>query len=63
MVAGEDGEGLFLPAPVLEDLRRQLDEIPSDAHAGEGFDLDLAEEVMEQVTKLVEDRGDFVVIE
>ena len=63
VVAGEDGEGLFLPAPVLQDLRRQLDEIPGDAHAGEGFHFDFTEEVMEQMTKFVEDRGDLVVIE
>ena len=63
VVAGEDGEGLFLPTPVLENLRRQLDEIPGDADAGEGFDFDLAEEVVKQVTEFVEDRGDLVVIE
>ena len=63
MVTGEDGERLFLPAPVLQDLRRQLDEVPGDADAGERLDFDFAEEMVEQVAELVEDRGDFVVIE
>ena len=63
MVTGEDGEGLLFPAPVLEDLGRQFDEVPGDTDAGEGFDFDFAEEVMEQVSELVEDRGDLVVVE
>lgn len=63
MVTGEKGERLLLPAPVLENLRRQLDEVPGDAGPREGLDLDLAKQVMEQMAELVEDGRDLVVRE
>ena len=61
MVTREEVERLPLPGPVLEDLRREFDEVPGDAHAGERLHLDLAEHVVQEVSELVEDRRDLVV--
>ena len=47
VVTSEEREGLFFPAPVLENLRRELDEVPGDTHACEGFDFDLGEDVVQ----------------
>ena len=54
-MAGKKIEALPLPAPVLHDLRRQLDKIPRDIGPIEGLDLNLAQEVMDQVTELMKD--------
>jgi hypothetical protein len=55
-VAGKQIERLAVPTEVLHDLRGQLDEIPGDIRAGEGFHGDFAEQAVEQVAEFVENR-------
>ena len=54
-VAREQVQRLALPAPVLHDLRGQLDEIPGDAGAGQAAHFDAAQQVMQQMAELMED--------
>ena len=58
IVPGEHVQGLALPAPVLHDLRRQLDPVPGDVRTGEALDFDTAQQVVQQVTEFMEDRLD-----
>ena len=58
VVPGEQVQGLALPAPVLHDLRRELDPVPRDVRAGQALDFDSAQQVVQQVSELVEDRLD-----
>ncbi len=60
VMSGKEIEGFAGPAEIFHDLGRKLDEIPWDVSAGEGFDLDVAKQAMEEVAKFVEDRFDFV---
>src|SRR5438128_2315989 len=57
----EEIERFLLPRPLLEHLRRRLDEVTRDARAREGRELRLAEQVMDDVTELVEE-GDRVLV-
>src|SRR5689334_21528845 len=52
-VTGKQVQRLALPAPVLHDLRRQLDEIPGHTGSREAAHFHAAEEVMQQVAELV----------
>lgn len=63
VVPGEEVEALAFPAPVFEDLGGELNEVPGDLNAVEGFDFDIAEDVVEEVAEFVEDGFDFVVSE
>ena len=56
VVAREQIEGLAFPTEVLHDLRGQLDEVPRHVGACQRFHRHLAEQVVEQVAELVEDR-------
>ena len=56
IVAREQIERRALPAPVLHDLRGQLDKIPRHAGAGQRADLHPAQQVMQQMAELVENR-------
>jgi hypothetical protein len=47
VVTSEERERLLFPTPVLENLRRQLHKVPSNAYAGEGFDFDLGKDVVQ----------------
>ena len=60
-VAREQVERPALPAPVLHDLRRQLDEVPGHVGAGQRAHFDAAQAVVQQVAELVKDRLDFAV--
>src|SRR5207249_6594161 len=53
--------GLPFPAPVLHDLRRQLDEIPGDVRPSQAPHLHPAQAVMQQVTELVKNGLDLTV--
>ena len=55
-MAGEEIERFAVPAEVFHDLRGQFDEVPGDVGAGERFHGDLAEQAVEQVAELVENR-------
>ena len=55
LVAREQVERLALPAPVLHDLRGQLDEIPGHAGAGQAAHFHAAQQVVQQVAEFVED--------
>jgi hypothetical protein len=61
VVPGDEVEARALPAPVLHDLRGQLDEVPGDVRAGEAAHLDVAREVVEQVAELMGDGLDLAV--
>ncbi len=51
----EQIQRLALPAPVLHDLRGQLDEIPGHAGARQAAHLHAAQQMMQQVAELVKD--------
>ena len=53
-VVSKQIQRLAFPAPVLHDLRGQLDEIPRHAGACQAAHFHAAEQVMQQVSKLVE---------
>ena len=55
VVPREQIERLPLPAPVLHDLRRQLDEVPRDVGARQAAHFHAAQQMMQQVSELVED--------
>jgi len=59
VVAGEQVERLAIPAEIFHDLRGQFDEIPGDVGAGKRFDGHIAEQAVEEVAELVENRFDF----
>ena len=54
-MAGEYVEGFTLPAPVLHDLRRELDEIPGDVRAREAPHRHPRQQVVHQVAELVKE--------
>ncbi len=56
VVPCEQLERLSLPAPVLHDLRWQLDEVPRDVRPAEASHSDPAQQEMHQVAELVEER-------
>ena len=55
----EQVQRFALPTPVLHDLRRQLDEIPSDACARQAPHFHAAQQMMQEMAELVENRLDF----
>ena len=61
VVAREQVERLALPAPVLHDLRRQLDEVPGHVGAGQDCASRRGSAVVQQVAELVEDGLHFAV--
>ena len=63
MMAREQRQRFLLPTPVLQNLRRQFHKVPCHANAGERFNFHIAKQVMQQVSKLMEQRGDFAVRE
>ena len=63
VVRGEEIEAAPLPAPVLHDLRGQLDEVPGDVRAGEASNAHAAEAVVQQVAELVKERLDLAMRE
>src|SRR4051812_25885711 len=54
VMTAEEIERFAFPAPILHDHRGQLDEIPSDVGARLASKFDPAEDLMHQVTELVE---------
>ena len=62
-VAGEEVKRLALPAPVLHDLRGQLDPVAGHVGPGPLAHLDARQEVMEEVAELVKGRLDLAVRE
>ena len=62
-VAGERGEHVGVPRPLLQHLAGRLDEVPLGGHAGEPQPLPLpAEHVVDEVAELVEQGDDLVVL-
>ena len=61
VVAREEVEGFALPAPVLHDLRGDLDPVPGDVDAAARGDLDARGGVVEEVAELVEEGADLAV--
>ena len=62
-VAGEGGQHVGVPRPLLEHLARRLDEVPLGGDAGEAEPLALpAEDVVDEVAELVEQGDDLVVL-
>ena len=63
-VAGEGGEDVGVPGPLLEHLARRLDEVPLGRDAREAHPLGAAgEHVVHEVPELVEERDDLVVLQ
>ena len=60
-MAGEIVEAVAVPTEILHDLRGQFHEIPRDVDAIQGFDLHVAQQVMQQVAEFVEDGLHFAV--
>ena len=58
---GEAIEAEAVPREVFHDLGGELDEVPDDVNAVEGFEFDVAEEVVKEMAEFVEDGFDFVV--
>ncbi len=60
-MAGDKRQRFWLPAPVFHKLTRQLDRIPRHpADAGNARHVDARQHVMQAVSELMEQRGDFV---
>ena len=62
-VLGKKVQALALPTVVFHELRGQFHKVPSHLHAVERFHFHLAEEVVEEVAELVENRDHLVVLE
>ena len=63
MVAREEVESFTFPAPVLHDLRRDLDPVPRDVHAAARGDLHPGAGVVQQVAEFMEEGADFTMRE
>ena len=62
-VPREKIQSFALPAPVLHDLRGQLDEIPGHVRPGQAAHFHLAQAVMQQMAELVKNGLDFAMRE